>query len=282
VTFLFTVRVTDLHSEHRTSAGTHPTGLASVAVQILPSLDLIVAASAPDPCAGATFCQNGGACQATLDSTSANVSMRTYSLGCSCPRLPTAFYGAICEFSIFTCANCLSPFLGGAAITLYGISMDTLFSVLVSGVEVEFTQAVYLNASRSDEERQMLAGVGPSLAPKMEKITFLTPALVSNNTNRTGTVSDFSTSALLSPTARLLLVDGPYGGAKNPPSAYKVITLRSYAVGKKQNEILEVNYTNLLFYSSASCSGVGVFREDGLGGCEPCPVGGYCQYREMS
>jgi hypothetical protein len=168
----------------------------------------------------------------------------------------------------------VSTYLGGSLLTFFGVGLSALSSVSVAGRAVAFSSPVERNSSSSEEARLALASVQQTLPSiqTLQAVTFLTPALV-NRTNTTTSAASgrrrlLSTVLLPDPDAEsnnaALLV--------NPISAYQPLSLRALLPGS--NAPLTLDFSNLLFYSSSTCTAAGVWRPDGLGGCLPCPVGG--------
>jgi len=42
------------------------------------------------------------------------------------------------------------------------------------------------------------------------------------------------------------------------------------------SEVLNMNFTKLVYYTSSLCLEEGQWTDDGKGGCRPCPTGGFC------
>jgi hypothetical protein len=274
--YVFLLRVTDADPTHvHPLTGVAPASQLNFSVLVTePPRQEVQTTEHTNPCAGSTLCHNGGACLYEEVVGDGGGVGATYSLSCQCPSSPYAFFGAQCSFTVLSCPSCVSPFVGGASLRLYGVGLDSLFRISVAQRPALFEPAIRLNATTLDsEQKQMWNKFGLSY-PDMQSMTLITPALVQRQSN--ATVDPF-----LHPFARggRRLFDSSAGSdvLTNPPSAYQMLTLESVflAGGGGSSSFVQVNYSRLLLYSSSSC-GVDVWKEDGLGGCLPCPPGGVC------
>jgi len=222
----------------------------------------VAAEAGVDPCAGSTLCANGGKCVATAVSGSGSSSAPvSYSLTCACPVSPITFYGPRCTLAVLACPTCVSRYLGGAVVTLYGVGLDSLRSLSVAGRTSTFVPAELADPSTDEQAASVLQSVGQQYAGRLQALRFESPALV--------TATNTSGNATIPGASRRLL--------ENPRSAYQPLTLvSSLSRGDGSGLPLEMNYTRLLYYSSSSCLSAGEWKEDGLGGCLPCPAGGHC------
>jgi uncharacterized membrane protein YgcG len=163
--------------------------------------------------------------------------------------------------AVLACPGCVSRYVGGQFVSLYGVGLDSLQTIAVAGRLTSFELSTGLDVTDA-EVAAVLASIGQQYATRLQAVRFLSPALVTVNSSANGTAS-------LSLTSRRLL--------ENPRSAYQTLTLRSsYARGDGSDQPLELNYTRLLYYSSSTCLSAGEWKEDGLGGCLLCPTGGFC------
>jgi hypothetical protein len=186
-----------------------------------------------------------------------------FKLSCVCPTAPFAFFGATCSFALLACPNCISSYKGGARLTMYGFGLHGMASLGIGGRAVDdFTAAEWRDGSSSVEALDVLRSVQRHRADvtSVQALTFVAPALVSvrNLTlDANGTDVDQQDFSLL----------------VNPISAYHPLSALVHLSG--QSAPLRLNFSNLIFYSSSSCAAVGVWREDGAGGCLPCPTGAH-------
>ena len=57
----------------------------------------------------------------------------------------------------------------------------------------------------------------------------------------------------------------------NPKPAYQMLSLGVFLPASLLPT--QLNYSSVVFYSSQLCVDAGVWKDDGQGGCLPCPVG---------
>jgi hypothetical protein len=105
----------------------------------------------------------------------------SYSLWCRCPSSPFSFFGPVCSFAVLSCPSCVSPFIGGATLRLYGIGLDSLFRISVAQRTAEFTSATFVNASSADGEQKDMWNKFGQTYPNLQVLTLFTPALVQRN-----------------------------------------------------------------------------------------------------
>jgi hypothetical protein len=257
----FTVRVMDAN-------GVGPSSTISTVVRVLPVEQQVQVPTGTDPCSSnpAFQCLNGGRCVA-METVSGS---GTYTLSCACPRSPVQFFGASCGFALLECPNGNALYAGGTDVALYGIGFSTLRRVAVSGRIVPFERDVATNGSRSNGgEWQGVLSRWPTYADRVQRVRFAAPALLT--INHTASSSAVSTRTLLSTSS-----NEESGGAANPPAAYQLLTLNSFLLADSTSgKLLEANFSNLLFYSSSTCRTQGQWKEDGVGGCLPCPQGAF-------
>ena len=74
-------------------------------------------------------------------------------------------------------------------------------------------------------------------------------------------------------TRRLLATPEDVEEFANPPSSYQQLSLLSLLSATDRTSFLQVNLSSLLYFTSSICVAPGVWKEDGLGGCMPCPNG---------
>jgi hypothetical protein len=161
-----------------------------------------------------------------------------------------------CPVAVLRCPSCVSPFNGGRAVTLYGIGFDSLSAVRVAGQSVSFDAAIDLPFNSSDPTAVALRVRYPSLADRLQSLSFVTPSL-----NESAVGSSFNQSAALHSSYQLLTLDFFFGNADNSSNALP----------------LQLNLSTLLYYSSTvHCQSFGEWLSDGAGGCLPCPLGGEC------
>jgi hypothetical protein len=304
VSYVFTLRVTDADPSHvHPLTGAAPTSQMNFSLTVTePPRMQVQATQNSDPCAGSTLCLNGGTCQyEELDgdgSSAAAGGSVSYSLWCRCPSSPHSFFGPVCSFAVLSCPSCVSPFIGGATVRLYGIGLDSLFRISIAQRQTEFTPATFVNASTTDSEQKEMWHKFGQTYPNLQVLTLFTPALVQQNSSAAANeqstsrrmpelFSHLSADAapgtdLSSPRRALLAASTDSAAMTNPPSSYQLLTLDSALLSSSgglssslTSSFVQVNYTRLLLYTSSSC-GVGVWKEDGLGGCLSCPTGGLC------
>jgi len=289
-TYNVSVSVTDSSSIYTVAGAAVPAGASWTLLHIKPARVLVVQVSVGvDPCkSDPTFvCLNGGTCQATQTPAAAgDLSPPRYTLSCVCPTTPVQFYGSTCGLAVLECPGCVSHFLGGAQMSLYGLGLDSTRLVTVGGREVSFAAAItVLNASDPnslallDADAQAVVGRWPAY-PNIQRLDFLSPALVTAP-NTTAQANGTSTDP-----SRRLLDDGD-GSADdeqtaaavavvNPPSAYELLTVSSLLLDTSGSALLSINISNFIYYSSSTCLAEGTWKPDGLGDCLGCPDGGYC------
>jgi len=303
-TYAFSVRVTDSHPAHVNAQGGAPSSSASASVAVMAAAAMTVDAgdvAGADPCAAHSPCTNGGRCVARLDAAAG-----VFQLSCLCPSAPFAFFGPTCSFALLACPNCVSQYVGGAALTAYGLGLDGVMEVRVGGRVAQFQPAEW-HGAEDPQAREVLRSVRKSHPgiTRVQAFRVLTPALVSV-TNRTTNSSDASSSSSMGGSASGFSALGNpiHGGAArdllglsrselglssddestaddppaapllvNPISAYQPLSVVAALPGSAAP--LQFNFSSLIFYSSQQCIAPGVWRDDGLGGCLPCPQGGY-------
>jgi hypothetical protein len=258
-TYNVMVRVIDTNPAHGGTDGAAPFTVQSTSLYVQPIRPAVVEALVGvDPCmANPSFqCYNGGTCVAT----ETNPGSRSYLLSCACPSTPVKFYGARCSFALLECPACTSRYIGGNEISVYGIALDTALRITVAEHPVTFHRALNVNTSSIDATTQAVLSRWPAYDGKIQRMTFISPALVTVNL----------TALNITRTSRALLQSAEAGSevVVNPPSAYKLLTLSTILLADSQNgELLELNFTSLLFYSSSNCIEPGQFKADGAGGC---------------
>lgn len=263
-TYNFSVRVVD--TKYGDGSGAALSSVASTTVRVLLTTQQIHTSADVDPCSAfpSFQCFNGGLCVAA-DTVPGSFN---YTLTCTCPSSPVAFLGASCNFALLECPNGNALYAEGTDVALYGIGFNTLSHIAVAGRVVQFENDAALNSSSRDAEWQGVFSRWPSYANLIQRVRFVAPALVTNN--RTTTTA-----------ARLRLLMSSFEETNttalvvNPPAAYQMLTLSSFllADGSGSGKLLQTNVSNLLFYSSSTCRSEGQWKEDGVGGCLPCPDG---------
>jgi hypothetical protein len=223
--YIFSVYVVDTLASHMSVDGVQPSAAATANVEIQAALVLaVVVEQDRDPCAGVTFCGEGGSCHADADPSTANLSAnaRSYSLSCVCSTAPVAYHGVICTFAVMDCPSCVSRFIDDTPINLYGLQLDTLYKMRIAGRDVPFSEAMFVNTS-DPEAIGVLDRHGWNHAHTMQIVSFLSPALVTVNHS----LSASSTS--LSHLSRWLLADDATAAStptlSNPISSYELLTL---------------------------------------------------------
>jgi hypothetical protein len=263
-TYNFTVRVADVG--HVDGSGVAPSSASSTAVRVLLVTQQVQTAAGVDPCSSnpSFQCLNGGRCVATETIPSS----RNYTLTCACPTSPVQFLGAKCGFALLECPNGNALYAGGADIALYGIGFNTLRRIMVAGRIVPFQNDAAFNSSSNDAEWQGVLRRWPNYAGRVQRVRFIAPALVTVN----------RTTAAAAPSLLSTSTEGTTDAAVvNPPAAYQTLTLSSLllADGSGSGKLLETNISNILYYSSSTCRNEGQWKEDGTGGCLPCPEGAF-------
>jgi hypothetical protein len=320
LSYFFFLRVTDADPSHAHSvSGALPMSQMNFTLTVTEALRTEVQSPQNvNPCADSTLCLNGGTCQyeeisggvggtgSSGSGSTGSIAPSTYSLWCRCPSTPYSFFGSVCSFALLSCPSCVSPFIGGASVRLYGVGLDSLFRISVAQRKAEFTPATIVDPSTDDREQKEMWNKFGLIYPNLQVLTLITPALVQRNSSvspadeqtatrttlqsfarlssvNTAAASDLSPSAtFVSSPPRRLLLDSSAGDSSaptvltNPPSSYQLLTLDSALLSagapSSSSSFVQVNYTRLLLYTSSSC-GVGVWKEDGLGGCFACPAG---------
>ncbi len=263
-TYNFSVRVVD--TSQADGSGVAPRSVTSTSVHVFLATQQVQSAAGVDPCSSnpSFQCLNGGRCLATaIIPGSLN-----YTLTCACSTNPILFLGANCDFALLECPNGNVLYSGGADIALYGIGFNTLRRIAVAGRAVQFQNDADFNSSSRGAEWQGVLSRWPSYADRVQRVRFIAPALVTVNQTAS------STSRLLSSTS----TGGTNAAALiNPPAAYQMLTLSSLllADGSGSGKLLEANVSNILYYSSSACRNAGQWKEDGAGGCLPCPEGAF-------
>jgi hypothetical protein len=254
-------------------------GVSSSVVRVLPAAQQVRADVGVDPCVGhPTFqCSNGGRCVAVESFVGTGV----FTLSCVCPTAPVRFFGASCSFALLECPNGNALYSGDIPITLYGVGLETLRRVLVAGRDAPFQLAGAASNSNSGEWSAVL-GRWPSFADRLQRVELVAPALITRNT--TASVLKPSSVAVHngdSVSRAMLSTEGVAEEADavvvNPPAAYQMLTLSSLllADGSGSGRLLELNFSNVLYYSSSTCRAEGQWKEDGAGGCVQCPPGAF-------
>ena len=251
-----TLRVVDTNPLHLDSNGVALSSMISTVIHVLPAAAQQVQTGAGmDPCrSNPSFqCMNGGHCVATQITPDSS----TYSLTCACPTQPVQFFGANCGFALLECPNGNALYARGTDITLYGVGFNTLRRIAVSGRVVSFERDSAVNTTLDWKE---VLNRWPNYANQVQRVRFMAPSLE--------TINFTSPSRMLFSSSE----------AVNPPAAYKMLTLSSLllADGSGSGKLLEANFSNLLYYSSSTCRDEGQWKEDGAGGCLPCPQGAFC------
>jgi hypothetical protein len=234
-----------------------------VDVKVLAALPSSVASVGTlDPCKG-IYCKNGGRCVA-----------KGMTRWCDCPKPPAlAFFGAMCEFSVLACPNCMTQYERGGPLRLYGVELSKVTQVRIGGRITGFSRAVASNASWPGvaEALAMIAAMGYN--GPVEQMEFLAPALVPWNYSQIAangaapplmasyvpisihtSVQAAMRANVVLPGRRRLLVDPGSGGGGG-------------------SDVLSLNLTSMLFYSAMNCSDDTPFAENGQ--CVACPEGGY-------
>jgi hypothetical protein len=167
----------------------------------------------------------------------------------------------------------VSRYIGGNDIRVYGVGLDFVSKMTLADRSLQFSEVVRTSAADSNETATVLATVrarsGLDLT-ELHMVRFLTPALVAvrNFTNLTSGSDTISASGL---------AGGPeeqdeYALLVNPPNAYKTLRISVRLPGLPT--VQQLNYTRLVFYTSSECIDPGIWKDDGQGGCLPCPAGG--------
>lgn len=261
-TYVFSVTVVD-SGNRRTAAGHAPSDTVSTAVVLVPAV--VLSSTAADPCSSSP-CKHGGRCVATQSAAQSSL----YTLSCICPTSPVAFFGPTCSFAIVACPGCVSGYQGGAHLTLYGIGLLAVSELRIGGRPIAFSAPTMRNASFSSDVRSALATVQrlDATITQLQACSFVTPALVSiasNDTSSQRRLLQTSGVILNDPT----LAESNFTSLVNPISAYQLLSARAILPGSSGTQ--QLNFSNLIFYSSSSCVAVGIWRDDGAGGCLPCP-----------
>jgi hypothetical protein len=151
----------------------------------------------------------------------------------------------------------VSPYSGGKLLTLYGMDLSSVLRLSVAGRSVSFSVPKSAYASTNSDVGDIIAKLGLPLRA-LDFVTFTSPNLLSPMAgDGTGNVTE-----------------------NNPIPVYQVLSL-DVLVPEAGSVVLEgvmdaqQNYSQLLLYTSSICIAPGVWKEDGVGGCLPCPTGGY-------
>lgn len=178
----------------------------------------------------------------------------------------------------------MSSYRGGSLIKIYGIGLFAVNDVQVSGRRISFSSPVLRDASYSASVAsalQSLQLIDPTIST-IQEVSFFTPALVRINQNATAGSANASAigmqaAAMGASQRRLLQSNGEILADPstlnltdattlvNPISAYQVLSMRAILPGS--SSAMQLNFTNLIFYSSSTCIAPGVWRDDGAGGC---------------
>ena len=240
-----------------------------------------------DPCVAQNPCQNGGRCIATLDSTSGAGS---FNLSCACPSSPVRFFGPLCSFAVIGCPSCISSYDGNRSITLLGLGLGYALNMTVRGRPVAFQYRGIVNASADPAVAEALATLRATVSPSrhfdavtsLEAYTFLAPRLsdvVNSTTGAVVTQSRHSFHSLSRSSSRWSSAHETrelavtVGGA-SVISSYQPLDVQ--VLLPTVSLPLSFVFPTLVYYSVSTCLEAGQFRQDGQGGCTPCPDKAFC------
>ena len=296
--YTLTLTVTDVDFFHATDESDIVATSIATRVRVKAKVQFILQAVS-NPCAKVSPCLYGGTCVGvTIPEPPNSHELRNeldvglwWRLSCACLTSPVAFFGPTCSFAIVRCRDCLtsSPFVGNKTIDMFGIGFNSLLTLEVAGRSLSFLPPRRVNASENTEVATGLATLRTMATATsfdsfatmnaLEVLTFTTPSLVALtetakppstalepvNTTVTGGNTNASTSIARS------LVHSSLEFALTPLTidSYQLLTLSTILPGT--SDIFQLNFTNLIFYSSSACTEVGQWKSDGRGGCLPCP-----------
>jgi hypothetical protein len=193
----------------------------------------------------------------------------------------------------------VSQYVGSAELTVFGLGLDGLLAVRIGGRSARFAAAQWRGTDDA-QAADVIRSVQKYRADvsRVHAVRIWTPALVSvanrtaNATSSGGSSSSTGGAGGFSPLRSgaqrdLLSIDSLSSHSalqmstatdgepllSNPISAYQPLSLMVALPGSPAP--LQFNFSSLIYYSSQECIAPGVWRDDGMGGCLPCPVGGH-------
>jgi hypothetical protein len=167
---------------------------------------------------------------------------------------------------------CVSRYVGGESLHVYGVGLDYASRMSLADRILDYTSAVWMNATDSDEAASVLELVQRAIPiQRIQMLTFITPALVRIR-NFTNITSDASALASATGVAFGPVQQDELEMLVNPPNAYKPLKITALLPGTQMPQ--SINFTRLVFYTSSECIAAGIWKDDGQGGCLPCPAGG--------
>ena len=215
----------------------------------------------PNPCeTDDNPCLNGATCTFTAATGSNSTGdFVAASLTCECV---TSFYGPTCSLAVLDCVDCVSLYNGGQSMTLFGVGLSAVIGVRIAGHIVPFEHG-NVSVMTSDDAKAALALPWPHSVKELqtlEYVRFLSPSIISstNATNASTLASTDSSSRRLMTTTETV----------NPH------VTSDLAIQFPNGFLFAYSLVGQLYYSKDSCLKAGQWKEDGLGGCEPCPTGG--------
>jgi hypothetical protein len=294
-TLVFEIVMTDINPFHLTGDLTRPTASANCSVRVRAPVRLTVSpvlgadGAKLDPCLTAMNpCENGGVCSSAPDKFDATLVRMT----CACPVSPFSFFGPTCAVGVLACPDCVSSFAGGNLISLYGLGFTSLVGIHLANTRVAYNPAKWIDKKESDVVENTLSRWGQPGQTALQLITFRSPPVTGNDSanllpqsNQRRQLHSFKED--MDADAEEDENDGDSTTFSLHSFAHETVSfgsdpsgiVPSYVLLRLQtrpplgSEVLNMNFTKLVYYTSSLCLEQGQWTDDGKGGCLSCPKG---------
>jgi hypothetical protein len=289
-TLVFEVAMTDINPFHLSSQLGRPWANSSVVVTTKAPVRLTVPmhldsnGEIVDPCleVGLSPCENGGVCSSAPDEKDP-LMMR---MSCACPSTPFAFFGPTCAVGLLACPDCSSAFAGGSTISLFGLGLSSLVGIHLAETRVAYTAVKWVDRTDSYVVDNTLNLWGHPGLNALQVVMFKSPPITGNATAnlqaqqrqlQSFTDAEDDDAELDGDLASFALQSFSHetlSFGSNPSGIVPAyVLLRLQTRPPLGSEILNMNFTKLVYYTASLCLEEGQWTDDGNGGCLSCPKG---------